>query len=210
VLRIDRGPGRVVKRLLDVAASGLGLLVAGPLLLVVAVAVKVDSPGPVFHRQERVGRRGERFLMWKFRTMIPDAEAQGPRLTAAGDRRVTRLGGLLRRTKVDELPQLLNVLGGSMSLVGPRPEVPEYVARYRPEERRVLEVRPGITDPASIAYRNEEEILARAPDPVRHYEEVVMRDKLRINLAYLERATVLSDVGVLVRTLAVVLPGRRG
>lgn len=208
MLRIDRQPGRTLKRLLDLAGSAGGLVLSAPVLAGIAVAVRLDSPGPVFHRQERVGKGGETFRMWKFRTMIEDAPARGPRVTAAGDARVTRVGAFLRRTKLDELPQLLNVLGGSMSLVGPRPEVPEYVALYRPEERRVLEVRPGITDPASIAYRDEEEILARVADPMRHYEEVVMREKLAINLDYLERATVLSDLGVILRTLAALAPGR--
>ena len=205
MLSIHRQPGRALKRLVDVVGAVVGLTLAAPVAVVVAAAIKLDSPGPVFLRQPRVGREGRSFRMWKFRTMAENAGAAGPKVTAAGDARVTRVGAVLRRTKLDEVPQLLNVLTGRMSLVGPRPEVPEYVALYRPEERAVLRVRPGITDPASIAYRDEETILARSPDPQRHYEEVVMRDKLAINLEYLERATVLSDLAVVARTLVAVV-----
>jgi len=191
------------KRLLDVAASAAGLLALSPLLLAVAVLVRRDG-GPAFFRQERVGRDGRPFRMWKFRTMVPNAERLGPQLTAAGDPRITPIGRWLRRTKLDELPQLANVLVGEMSLVGPRPEVARYVARYTPEQRAVLALVPGITDPASLHYRGEERLLAAAADPERLYVEQVMPDKIRRNLEYARTATVLGDVAVVLRTLGLV------
>ncbi len=199
----------VGKRTFDVVAAGLGTLVLAPLLAGVAVAVKLDG-GPAFYRQERIGRDGRPFRMWKFRTMVPNAERLGPQLTVAGDRRITRVGRWLRRSKVDELPQLLNVLAGDMSLVGPRPEVARYVALYTPAQRRVLSLRPGITDPASIRYRDEERELAAASDPEAHYVAHVMPEKIRLNLAYAERASVLRDVGVILSTFRAVLPGAPG
>ncbi len=172
-----------------------------PLFLVVALLIKIDTPGPVFFRQVRVGKDGTHFSIWKFRSMVDQAESSGPGVTVQGDPRITRVGGFLRARKIDELPQLLNVLGGSMSLVGPRPELPRYVRLYSPEERAILESAPGITDPASLAYVNEEALLAAAADPRRHYEDVVMRQKLEVNLAYAREATVISDLGVILRTL---------
>jgi lipopolysaccharide/colanic/teichoic acid biosynthesis glycosyltransferase len=188
------------KRALDAAASLLGLLLVSPVLLIVALIIKCTSRGPVFYRQQRVGLHGRTFSIVKFRTMRSDAEQLGPSLTAAHDPRVTAVGRRLRRLKLDELPQLWNVLIGEMSLVGPRPEVPQYVAFYSPAERRVLTVRPGMTDLASIAYRNEEELLARDADPDRHYREVVLPDKLRLNLEYLDRISLTFDLLLLVRT----------
>ena len=181
-------------------ASAVGLVLLSPVFVVVAVAIAATSPGPVFFRQVRIGRHGEPFRMYKFRSMRVDAEALGGQLTVSGDPRVTRVGAFLRASKIDELPQLINVLVGEMSLVGPRPEVPRYVALYTPEQRRVLEVRPGITDPASIRYRDESAVLARAADPERAYVEEVLPHKLAINLAYLERRSVASDVGVILAT----------
>lgn len=195
------------KRLLDVVASAAGLVALSPLLVGIAAAVKLDG-GPAFFRQERIGHRGRPFRMWKFRTMVPHAERLGPQLTAAGDPRITSTGRWLRRTKLDELPQLLNVLVGEMSLVGPRPEVPRYVARYTAEQRRVLELVPGITDPASVHYRDEGALLAAAPDPDRLYVERLMPDKIRRNLAYAATATVWSDVRVILQTLGIVERGR--
>ena len=148
--------------------------------------------------------------MYKFRSMRVDAEALGGQLTVSGDTRVTRVGAFLRASKIDELPQLINVLVGEMSLVGPRPEVPRYVALYTPEQRRVLEVRPGITDPASIRYRDESAVLARAADPERAYVEEVLPHKLAINLAYLERRSLASDVGVILATFWRLLRRRDG
>jgi len=191
----------VARRALDVLASGVGLLLLAPLFAAVALAIGATSPGPVFFRQVRVGRCGESFRIYKFRSMRVDAEAVGGQLTVGGDPRVTRVGAFLRSSKIDELPQLINVLLGDMSLVGPRPEVPRYVALYTPEQRRVLAVRPGITDPASIRYRDEAAVLARAEDPERAYVDEVLPHKLAINLAYLDRRTLASDVGIILATV---------
>ena len=190
------------KRAFDVAASALGLVLLSPLLAVVAIAVMLDSPGPVFFRQERVGRAGAPFRMWKFRTMIADAERRGGALTVGQDPRITPVGRALRRYKLDELPQLLNVLAGEMSLVGPRPEVAKYVAGYTEAERRVLELVPGVTDPASLEYRDEATLLAGHADPERAYIEDIAPHKIRLNLEYAERATIRSDVGIILRTIA--------
>jgi lipopolysaccharide/colanic/teichoic acid biosynthesis glycosyltransferase len=200
----------VARRTFDVVAASLGLLVLSPLFLVVAAAVAGSSRGPVFFRQERVGKDGRPFRIFKFRTMRHDAELVGGQLTVGGDARVTRVGALLRATKIDELPQLLNVVRGEMALVGPRPEVPRYVALYNEEQRRVLRVRPGITDPASIHYRDESAHLAAASDPETAYVREVMPHKLALNLEYLEGRTLASDVGVIFATLARLLPGRHG
>src|SRR3989441_1848981 len=178
------------KRTLDLVTAGAGLVVLAPLLAVVAVLVKTEDGGSVFFRQERVGYRGRTFRIWKFRTMVPDAGAQGLPLTVGGDSRVTRIGAWLRRLKLDELPQLFNVLVGDMTLVGPRPEVPCYVAVYDATERRVLELMPGMTDEASIRYADESTMLASAADPERVYVDEIVREKIRLNLAYAARATV--------------------
>ena len=189
------------KRAFDVFWTLLGLAALWPLLLIVAVVMKVRDGGPVFFRQERVGYRGRPFRVWKFRSMVSDTASRGMSLTVGQDPRVTRLGVWLRRFKLDELPQLFNVLSGEMSLVGPRPEVPRYVARYSENERKVLELMPGITAKASIRYRHESAILARAPNPERTYVDVIMPDKIRMNLAYAARATVWTDLGVILTTL---------
>ena len=185
-------------RVLDVAASALGLVLLSPILLLLAVAVKVSSPGPVLHRAVRAGRNDQPFVLLKFRSM--GVNQSGPAITRAEDPRVTAVGRFLRRMKLDELPQLFNVLRGDMSLVGPRPEDPRYVALYDPNQRRVLAHRPGMTSPASLLYRTEEEKL-RGEDWERTYVERVMPDKLRLDLAYLERRSVWSDVGVILQTL---------
>lgn len=197
----------IAKRAVDVLAAALGLLLLAPLLGLIALAVKLDSRGPVFFRQERVGLGGERFRMFKFRTMVVDAEARGLQITVAGDARITRVGRFLRRHKLDELPQLIDVLRGTMSLVGPRPEVPRYVQRYPEHLReRVLSVRPGVTDIASLRFGREAELLAKAPNPERHYVEVILPEKLRVAADYLENATLASDlrlVGLTLRTVFV-------
>ena len=191
-----------VKRALDVAGAATGLLLLAPLMGLVALAVRLDSPGPVLFRHERVGRGGRPFRMLKFRSMVADAERRGGPLTAGGDPRVTRVGRVLRAHKLDELPQLLNVLRGEMSLVGPRPEVRRFTELYTPAQRRVLELLPGVTDPASLHYFDEEALLATFADPERAYVEHVMPHKIHLNLAYARSATPLSDAGLLVRTLA--------
>jgi lipopolysaccharide/colanic/teichoic acid biosynthesis glycosyltransferase len=198
-----------VRRALDVAVSGTLLLATAPVLGLLALAVRATSPGPALFRQERVGRDGRPFELLKFRTMVADAPRRGGALTAPGDPRVTRLGAILRRWKLDELPQLANVLRGDMSLVGPRPEVPRYVAGYTPRQRGVLRVRPGITDPASLAYVDEAAVLARFDDCERAYVEVVLPAKLALSLDYLDRRTLRSDLGILVRTLVRIVRGGR-
>lgn len=183
----------------------MGLLVLSPLLLLVAAAIKLDSPGPVFFRQVRVGRYGRPFRIFKFRTMTHTVTQGGPELTVAGDARITRIGAFLRKYKVDELPQLIDVLRGTMSLVGPRPEVPRYVEHYPEASReRVLSVRPGITDVASLHYRNENDLLAQAADPEREYLEVILPSKLQYALEYVDNATVGHDLRVLGLTLRTV------
>lgn len=187
-------------RLLDVVISLAGLILLSPFFLLVAVLVKLDSSGPVLYRAKRAGEGGRPFQLYKFRTMVSHADRRGPGITVADDGRITQVGRLLRRTKVDELPQLINVLKGEMSLVGPRPEDPRYVALYTPEQRRVLAVRPGITSPASVRFRREADLL-ESPDWEQVYVEQVMPSKLQIELDYLEQRTVWSDLGVILDTL---------
>ena len=187
-------------RVLDAVSSLFGLILLSPLFLLLAVLIKADSVGPVFFRAERVGRGGQLFRPFKFRSMVRRAAQRGPGITTANDERITRVGRLLRRGKLDELPQLLNVLKGEMSLVGPRPEDPHYVALYTPEQRRVLAVRPGITSPASLHYRHEEQLLV-GPDWEKVYVEQVMPHKLQIELDYMERRTCSADLRVILETV---------
>lgn len=191
----------MAKRLLDIVASIGALLVLSPVMVMITLAVRLDSPGPVFYRATRVGRYGKHFKLLKFRSMVADADRNGPKVTTAGDNRVTRVGRFLRRTKLDELPQFLNVLKGDMSLVGPRPEDPRYVALYTPEQRVVLNVQPGITSPASVQYRHEEAVLA-GEDWERLYIDEVMPEKLAIDLAYVNGSgvRVLRDLVILWQT----------
>ncbi|UXH77645.1 sugar transferase [Roseateles amylovorans] len=192
----------MAKRLFDLLCAGIGLLLLSPLLLLVAAWIKLDSPGPVMFRQERVGRGGRPFFIHKFRTMRVDAPSLGPQITVGADARITRSGRLLRASKIDELPQLWDVVRGAMSLVGPRPEVPRYVALYPAELREiVLSVRPGITDPASLSFRNESELLAQAEDPEREYVEVVMPMKLRLAADYVRNASLGGDIRLILATL---------
>lgn len=192
------------KRSMDVAVSALGLAVSSPVMLVVAAAVALDSPGGVIFRQERVGLAGEVFRIRKFRTMR--AVHDGLAVSTSGDSRVTRVGRVLRRTKLDELPQLLDVLEGHLSLVGPRPEVPQYVAQWPADLRPViLSVRPGITDPVSIQLRNEAELLARAEDPEQYYREVLLPRKARGYADYVRNRSLRGDLVVLARTAAAVM-----
>jgi lipopolysaccharide/colanic/teichoic acid biosynthesis glycosyltransferase len=196
----------MAKRLFDLVGAALGLLLLAPLLGAIALWIKLDSPGPVFFRQLRVGRYGVPFRIHKFRTMRADAPALGPALTVGADPRITRAGRFLRRCKLDELPQLLDVLAGTMSLVGPRPELPRYVAMYPLAMRDlVLSVRPGITDSASIEYRDESALLAAAADPEREYIEVVMPAKLRSAARYVAHRSLATDARLLVATLRALL-----
>ena len=194
------------KRLFDLILSSLGLLVLAPVLLLIALAVKLDSPGPVFFRQERVGRFGRPFRIHKFRTMRHDPVGQGPQITVGADRRITRVGAVLRQTKLDELAQLIDVWQGTMSLVGPRPEVPRYVAQYPADLRdKVLSVRPGITDIASIEYRDESAVLARAQDPEHAYVHEVLPHKLALAASYVDQASLWLDIKLIVRTIAAIV-----
>ena len=194
-----------MKRLFDITASGLGLLVLSPLFLVLAVWIKLDSPGPVFYRQVRVGRGNKDFRLFKFRSMRVGSDKKGLITVGGHDPRVTRSGYYIRKYKLDELPQLINVFIGDMSLVGPRPEVRKYVDLYTTEQLHVLDVRPGITDMASIRYRNENELLEQAADPEQYYRDVVMQDKLRINLEYVADHSFIKDLKIIFMTFKAVV-----
>lgn len=194
------------KRLFDLLVAGLALLLLSPVLLVVALIVKLDSPGPVFFRQERVGRFGKPFRIHKFRTMVVDAPQRGLALTVGADPRITKSGVWLRHTRLDELPQLLDVLLGQMSLVGPRPEVPRYVQHYPASLReRALAVRPGITDLSSLAFLDESDLLATAEDPERTYIEQILPLKLQAAVDYAAQASLWTDLQVIARTLRLLL-----
>jgi len=198
----ERGARRTylrAKRTFDVIVSGVAIIALSPLLLVIALLVRFTSRGPVLYRATRSGRNGALFKLYKFRSMVANADKLGPGITAAGDRRITRVGRILRRTKLDELPQLFNVLRGDMSIVGPRPEDPRYVALYTAEQRRVLQFRPGITSLASIRYRNEAEAL-KTQDWETVYIQQVMPEKLAIDLEYASRATLRLDLLIIART----------
>jgi len=194
-----------LKRLMDIAVSGGALFVLWPVLLLIALAIKLDDPGPVFYRQVRVGKGGKTFRIFKFRTMIVDADKKGLQITVGRDHRITRVGAFLRKTKLDELAQLINVFTGEMSFVGPRPEVPKYVEMYTPYQRQVLLVRPGITDYASIAYRNENDILEGAQDPEKMYIDVIMPDKIEMNMKYLREISPLADIRLILKTIIAVI-----
>lgn len=196
----------MTKRLFDLLVSLLALLVLAPLFAAVALAIRLESAGPVLFRQERVGLHGRIFRIHKFRTMVADAESRGPQLTAGNDPRITRVGAFLRRHKLDELPQLLDVVRGDMSIVGPRPEVPRYVALYPPEMRDiVLSVRPGITDTASVAYRDESAQLARAGNTEQLYVSEIMPQKLRMCVEYVRTRSLPGDLKIVLCTLAALL-----
>lgn len=202
-----RKPQLAVKRAMDIAIAGGALLVLWPVFLLIALAIRIDDPGPVFYRQVRVGRGGKTFRIYKFRTMVVDADKKGLAITVGRDNRITRMGAFLRKTKLDELAQLINVLCGEMSFVGPRPEVQKYVDLYTPYQRQVLLVRPGITDYASIAYRNENDLLAGAQDPERMYIETIMPDKIELNMKYLREISPLADIRLIIGTIAAVIKG---
>jgi lipopolysaccharide/colanic/teichoic acid biosynthesis glycosyltransferase len=194
------------KRLFDLAMSTLGLLVLAPILALIALAIKWDSQGEVFFRQERVGRHGKPFRIHKFRTMRQATSVQGLQITVGADARITRVGHFLRRSKLDELPQLIDVWLGDMSLVGPRPEVPRYVALYPAEmQRKILSVRPGITDVASIEYRDESAVLARAADPEHAYVHEVLPHKLALSARYVDQASLWGDLVLIGRTLLAIV-----
>ncbi len=194
----------MVKRLFDILFSAGALIVLAPLMLAVALWIKIDSPGPVLFRQARVGRGGKLFDILKFRSMRVDTAAQGPQLTVGDDPRITRAGAWLRKYKIDEFPQFVNVVLGDMSLVGPRPEVPRYVKLYPTAVRDlVLSVRPGITDTASIAYRDESEILRRSADPERTYVEQVLPAKLELSQRYVRERSLAGDLAIIGRSIRI-------
>jgi lipopolysaccharide/colanic/teichoic acid biosynthesis glycosyltransferase len=202
--RTNRLYRRFGKRILDLLVALVALVLASPILFLCAVAVWLDSPGPIFYRQWRVGQKNRRFQLIKLRTMIHRADKQGSRITGSGDPRVTRVGKFLRRTKLDEVPQFLNVLRGEMSLAGPRPEVEEYTAKYTFKEKNVLDVKPGITGPASLAYVDEECLLASRTDKEDFYVNTVMRLKLQLDLAYCSKISFVEDLRILFLTVKTV------
>lgn len=197
-----------MKRLFDIIASGLGLIVLSPLFLIIAIWIKLDSKGPVFYRQVRVGLKNKDFRIFKFRSMRVGAD-KGSLVTIGGhDPRITSSGYFIRKFKFDELPQLINVLVGDMSLVGPRPEVRHYVDYWTPEQMHVLDVRPGITDPASIKFRNENELMEKAEDPEKYYNEVIMQEKIKLYLEYVEKHNFWYDLGLIFKTFWVIVKER--
>lgn len=197
-----------MKRLFDVIASGCGLIVLSPIFIVITIWIKLDSRGPVFYRQIRVGRNNKDFRIFKFRSMRTGSD-KGSLVTIGGrDPRVTRSGYFIRKFKLDELPQLINVFLGDMSLVGPRPEVRHYVDYWTPEQMHVLDVRPGITDPASIKFRNENELLEKAANPEKYYIEVIMQEKIKLYLEYVENASFWYDIKQIFKTFKVIVMER--
>jgi lipopolysaccharide/colanic/teichoic acid biosynthesis glycosyltransferase len=194
-------PDLSAKRAYDLMLAGVGLLVLSPVLLLLAVAVRLSDGGPACYRQQRVGRAGRLFWIWKFRTMVVNADRVGLKVTQGSDPRITRLGRWLRRFKLDELPQLWNVFRGDMSLVGPRPEVPRYVDLYTPEQRQILRFRPGITDLATLEFRNEEELLRQVPDVERFYIQECLPRKIELNLRYAQQANLWRDTQLILKTL---------
>ncbi len=194
-----------MKRIFDILLSGIGLLLLSPLFFVLALWIKCDSHGPVFYKQLRVGRGNRDFTLYKFRSMTVGSDRKGLITVGRDDPRVTRAGYYIRKYKFDELPQLINVFKGDMSLVGPRPEVRKYIEMYTPEQMKILTMRPGITDPASIKYRNENELLATTEHPEEFYIKVIMQDKLAINLQYLESHTLFKDFKIILNTFVSIL-----
>lgn len=197
-----------MKRIFDILASGFGLLVLSPIFLIMAIWIKLDSNGPVFYRQVRVGRHNKDFRIFKFRSMRVGSD-KGSLVTIGGrDPRITRSGYFIRKFKLDELPQLINVFVGDMSLVGPRPEVRHYVDFWTEEQMHVLDVRPGITDPASIKFRNENELLETAEDPEKYYIEVIMQEKIKLYLEYVEKTSFWYDIKLIFKTFWVIITER--
>ena len=198
------------KRVYDIIVSLAVILIALPAWLAVAIAIKLDSPGPVYHRGTRIGKDSRPFTLYKFRTMVADAAGRGAAITAKDDPRISRVGLFLRKLKIDEMPQLINVLKGEMSIVGPRPEDPRYVAHYTPDQRRVFDVRPGMASPAFIKYRQEEELLAvLGEDMEKTYLTEILPDKLRMDLDYIDQQSFLFDLAVMAQAaISLFLPNR--
>ena len=198
----NRISAQMLKRGFDLVVAVSALLLASPLMLLLAILVRLDSPGPALFRQMRVGRRFQEFRLLKFRSMTNGNT--GAQITCGLEARITRVGAIIRKFKLDELPQLWNVFCGDMSFVGPRPEVPNFVARFRLDYEDILKVRPGITDPASIRYRSESEILSNNPDPISYYTEVILPDKIRISREYVRSASLWKDISVIFQTIAAI------
>lgn len=194
-----------MKRLFDIVAASAGIILVAPILLLAAILVKLSSPGPIFFRQQRVGRHFRPFWICKFRTMVPDAPAKGGPITFGDDPRITPVGRWLRKTKIDELPQLINVVAGDMSLVGPRPEVSKYVEEFRRDYEEILRVRPGITDLASIQYRDEATLLGQSPTPEEEYRRRVLPEKIRLAKQYAGRSSLLFDLQIIGQTIALLI-----
>ena len=191
----------MIRRGVDVLVAVAALIAFAPLLVVVAIAVRLDSPGPALYGGARIGLDGRRFRMWKFRTMVIDADRKGPSITSRSDPRITRLGGFLRRSKIDELPQLVNLLLGDLTLVGPRPEAPDLVERYSPEQKRILAVKPGITGPGTLAYtQSDAEVIPAGVAADDYYMHHLLEPKLKLDLAYVEQRTAWSDTVLVFKT----------
>lgn len=195
----------IIKRIFDVIASGVGMIILSPLFIIISILIKLDSEGNVFFKQRRVGKNKKIFEIYKFRTMVTDAEKIGRQITIGNDSRITRVGAFIRKYKLDEFPQLINVLKGEMSLVGPRPEVPRYVELYDEEQEKILLVKPGITDYASIKFRNENDILGKSIDPDREYIENVMPTKIDLNLKYISEISLLTDIKIIINTIIAII-----
>ncbi|MBS6025346.1 MAG: sugar transferase [Paeniclostridium sordellii] len=191
----------MIKRLFDIGASSIGLILLSPILILIAICIKLDSKGPVFFKQIRVGKNKELFKIYKFRTMVTDAEKLGKQITIGNDTRITKVGTFIRKCKLDELPQLINVLNGDMSLVGPRPEVPKYVELYDDYQEQILLVQPGITDYASIEFRNESEILGESENPESKYINDIMPYKIELNIKYIKNISLYEDLKLITRTI---------
>lgn len=194
-----------IKGIFDFIVSLLGAIIISPILLIIAILIKLDSKGPILFKQARVGKNGKEFKILKFRTMKVESEKKGIQLTVGKDPRITKVGHILRKTKLDELPQLFNVLMGEMSFVGPRPEVPRYVELYNSYQKCILKIRPGITDLASIKYRNENDLLGKSLDPEYTYIHEIMPEKIELNLEYLNNMSIFYDVKLIIKTILVVI-----
>lgn len=194
-----------MKRMFDFFCALAGFLMLSPLFLLIGIAIKINSPGPVLYKGRRIGRHGTPFYMFKFRTMVVNAEKIGGSSTAENDPRITKIGSFLRKSKLDEIPQLLNIIRGEMSLVGPRPEVEEYTSMYTDEEKLILSVRPGITDYSSIQFRNLNTILAGSEDPDKHYRDVIRPVKNQLRLQYVRKQSFMEDLKIIFKTLYAVI-----
>jgi lipopolysaccharide/colanic/teichoic acid biosynthesis glycosyltransferase len=190
-----------MKHVFDILMATIGLILLAPLFLLVAVLIKLDSRGPIFFRQERIGKRFRPFLIYKFRTMVENAAQIGTEITYGNDPRITRIGRLLRKTKIDELPQIINVLKGEMSLVGPRPEIRQYVELFQRDYEEILKIRPGITDLASVKYRDEAAVLEQSENPEEEYLRRVLPDKINLSKEYIRRSSFFFDLTLILKTL---------